>query len=63
MDHAYNHDTEPSADLFLEQFEPSGDGGSFDLKFVRETKLLSEDGSKPFMIGSPTEAAKNLLQC
>ena len=62
MHDLYNHDNEPSADLILEQFEPSGDG-TFDLKFVKETKLLSEDGSKPFMAGSPTVAASNLLKC
>jgi hypothetical protein len=43
-------DGEPGVNLFLETFEPSADG--FELKFLKETKLVSEDGTKPFLIGS-----------
>ena len=43
-------DGEPGVNLFLETFEPSADG--FVLKFLKETKLVSEDGTKPFLIGS-----------
>ena len=34
----------------MEQFEPIEDG--YKLKFVKETKLLREDGTKPFLVGT-----------